>query len=100
MAALTLILDGGKGTLAVLLAGVYGPDMAVLAGGGAFIGHHWNPTEDIILFELKVNLANKLRKVSPVMDVTLDTAQQIENVEGPNVRPTTSIKNIQNLSYS
>ena len=27
-----------------------------------------------------------------------DTAQQIENVEGPNVRPTTSIKNIQNLS--
>jgi|6_EtaG_2_1085325.scaffolds.fasta_scaffold11983_4 hypothetical protein len=27
-----------------------------------------------------------------------DTAQQIENVEGPNVRPTASIKNIQNLS--
>ena len=27
-----------------------------------------------------------------------DTAQQIENIDGPNVRPTTSIKNIQNLS--
>ena len=27
-----------------------------------------------------------------------DTAQQIENVQGPNVRSTTSIKNIQNLS--
>ena len=39
LAALTLILDGGKGTLAVLLASVYGPDTAVLAGGGAFIGH-------------------------------------------------------------
>ena len=27
-----------------------------------------------------------------------DTAQQIENIDGPNVRPTTSIKNIQKLS--
>ncbi len=39
LAALTLILDGGKGAAAVLLAGMYGPDTAVLAGGGAFIGH-------------------------------------------------------------
>ena len=39
LAALTLLLDGGKGATAVLLAGVYGPDTAVLAGGGAFIGH-------------------------------------------------------------
>ena len=39
LAALTLILDGGKGAAAVLLANMYGPDTAVLAGGGAFIGH-------------------------------------------------------------
>jgi acyl phosphate:glycerol-3-phosphate acyltransferase len=39
LAALTLLLDGGKGALAVLLAGRYGPDMAVLAGGGAVVGH-------------------------------------------------------------
>ncbi len=39
LAALTLILDGGKGAAAVLLGAMYGPDTAVLAGGGAFIGH-------------------------------------------------------------
>ncbi|MDP6566167.1 MAG: glycerol-3-phosphate 1-O-acyltransferase PlsY [Alphaproteobacteria bacterium] len=39
LAALTLILDGGKGAAATLLAGLYGPDMAVLAGGAAFLGH-------------------------------------------------------------
>ena len=39
LAALTLILDGGKGAAAVLLANMYGPDTAVLAGGGAFVGH-------------------------------------------------------------
>jgi len=39
LAALTLILDGGKGAAAVLLANMYGPDTAVLAGGGAFMGH-------------------------------------------------------------
>ena len=39
LAALTLILDGGKGAAAVLLANMYGPDTAVLAGGGAFLGH-------------------------------------------------------------
>jgi glycerol-3-phosphate acyltransferase PlsY len=39
LAALTLLLDGGKGGLAVLLAAALGPDMAVLAGAGAFIGH-------------------------------------------------------------
>jgi glycerol-3-phosphate acyltransferase PlsY len=39
LAALTLLLDIGKGALAVLLAGHYGPDMAVLAAGGAVIGH-------------------------------------------------------------
>ena len=39
LAALTLLLDIGKGALAVLLAGHYGPDMAVLAGGGAVVGH-------------------------------------------------------------
>jgi acyl phosphate:glycerol-3-phosphate acyltransferase len=39
LAAATLILDGGKGAAAVLLAGMFGPDMAVLAGGSAFLGH-------------------------------------------------------------
>ncbi len=39
LAAATLFLDGGKGAAAVLLAGIWGPDMAVLAGGAAFLGH-------------------------------------------------------------
>jgi glycerol-3-phosphate acyltransferase PlsY len=39
LAALTLLLDGGKGALAVLVAGRFGPDLAVLAGGGAMVGH-------------------------------------------------------------
>ena len=39
LAALTLLLDGAKGGVAVLIAGQWGPDMAVLAGGGAFLGH-------------------------------------------------------------
>jgi len=39
VAALTLLLDGGKGALAVLLARLMGPDMAVVAGAAAVIGH-------------------------------------------------------------
>ncbi|MEM9280094.1 MAG: glycerol-3-phosphate 1-O-acyltransferase PlsY [Pseudomonadota bacterium] len=39
VAALTLLGDLLKGTAAVWLAGFYGPDAAVLAGLGAFIGH-------------------------------------------------------------
>ncbi len=39
LAALTLVLDGGKGAAAVLLGGMLGPDTAVLAGAGALIGH-------------------------------------------------------------
>ncbi len=39
LAALTLLLDGGKGAAAALLGNMYGPDMMVLAAGGAFIGH-------------------------------------------------------------
>lgn len=39
LAALTLILDGGKGAAAVLAAGTLGQDIAVLAGGGAVLGH-------------------------------------------------------------
>jgi glycerol-3-phosphate acyltransferase PlsY len=39
LAAATLLLDAAKGAIAVLLAERYGPDMAVLAGGGAVIGH-------------------------------------------------------------
>jgi glycerol-3-phosphate acyltransferase PlsY len=40
IAALTLLLDGGKGAVAVLLANrVGGIDFMVLAGGGAVVGH-------------------------------------------------------------
>lgn len=39
LAALTLLLDGGKGTAAVLIGAVWGPDMALTAGFGAVIGH-------------------------------------------------------------
>lgn len=39
LAAATLILDMLKGTAAVLLAKMYGPDAAIVAGFGAFIGH-------------------------------------------------------------
>jgi len=40
LAAATLILDGGKGAVAVLVAQrLYGPDAAIVAGAGAFLGH-------------------------------------------------------------
>src|SRR5208282_5925504 len=39
LAALTLLLDGGKGAAAVLLGARFGPDTAVLAGAGALVGH-------------------------------------------------------------
>jgi glycerol-3-phosphate acyltransferase PlsY len=42
LAALTLLLDGLKGTAAVLIGGHWlpgGPDAAIIAGAGAFIGH-------------------------------------------------------------
>ena len=39
LAALTLLLDALKGTAAVLIAGLYGPDQALVAGLGAFLGH-------------------------------------------------------------
>jgi len=39
LAALTLLLDMLKGTAAVLIAGIYGADLALIAGFGAFIGH-------------------------------------------------------------
>ena len=39
LAALTLLLDGGKGALAVLAARTLGPDFAVIAGGASVIGH-------------------------------------------------------------
>src|SRR5579871_4952020 len=39
LAALTVLLDGGKGALAVLIARAFGPDFAVIAGGAAVIGH-------------------------------------------------------------
>jgi glycerol-3-phosphate acyltransferase PlsY len=39
LAAATLLLDGGKGAAAALIAGLYGPDMAVTAAAAAVIGH-------------------------------------------------------------
>jgi acyl phosphate:glycerol-3-phosphate acyltransferase len=39
LAAATLLLDMFKGTAAVLLARMYGPDAAIIAGFGAFLGH-------------------------------------------------------------
>ncbi len=38
-AALTLLLDGGKGAVAVIIANRFGPDMAVLAAGAVVVGH-------------------------------------------------------------
>lgn len=40
LAAATLLLDALKGTIAVIMSGYYsGPDAAMLAGFGAFLGH-------------------------------------------------------------
>ncbi|NMG39138.1 glycerol-3-phosphate 1-O-acyltransferase PlsY [Chelativorans sp. ZYF759] len=39
LAALTLLLDALKGTAAVLIAGNWGADLALIAGLGAFLGH-------------------------------------------------------------
>ncbi len=39
LAAATLILDMLKGTVAVLVAGIAGPEAAIAAGLGAFLGH-------------------------------------------------------------
>lgn len=39
LAAATLLLDMLKGTAAVLIAGIYGPEAAMAAGLGAFLGH-------------------------------------------------------------
>ena len=39
LAAVTLILDMLKGTVAVLIARYYGPELGLYAGFGAFLGH-------------------------------------------------------------
>ncbi len=39
LAALTVLLDFGKGLVAVLLGGMLGPDMAIFCGFGAVLGH-------------------------------------------------------------
>ena len=39
LAALTLLLDALKGTAAVLVAGRYGADLAIVAGLFSFLGH-------------------------------------------------------------
>jgi acyl phosphate:glycerol-3-phosphate acyltransferase len=43
LAAATLLLDGGKGAVAVLVGQHWGPDMAILAGCGAMLGHLFPP---------------------------------------------------------
>ncbi len=39
LAAATLILDGAKGAVAVLIAGAWGQEMALAAGCGSLVGH-------------------------------------------------------------
>lgn len=39
LAFATLVLDGGKGAAAVLIALLWGPDVALMAGFGAVVGH-------------------------------------------------------------
>ena len=39
LALATLLLDGGKGAAAVLVAGMWGPDLALMAGYGVLLGH-------------------------------------------------------------
>jgi glycerol-3-phosphate acyltransferase PlsY len=39
LAVATLLLDAAKGAAAVLIGGLYGPDTAIVAGAGAFLGH-------------------------------------------------------------
>jgi acyl phosphate:glycerol-3-phosphate acyltransferase len=39
LAAATMLLDIGKGAVTVLIANMYGTDIAVLAAGGAMLGH-------------------------------------------------------------
>jgi glycerol-3-phosphate acyltransferase PlsY len=39
LAAATLVLDGGKGALAVVLADHFGPDTAIIAAGFSVVGH-------------------------------------------------------------
>jgi len=39
LAAATLVLDAGKGALAVLIADAFGPELALIAAGAAMLGH-------------------------------------------------------------
>src|SRR3954447_5522521 len=39
LAALTLLLDALKGTVAVLVGAHFAPEAALIAGAGAFLGH-------------------------------------------------------------
>ncbi len=41
LALATLVLDGGKGAAAVLIMGAWGTTAALLAGGGAVVGHNF-----------------------------------------------------------
>lgn len=39
LAAATLLFDAGKGAIVVLLGNIYGPDIAIVSGLGAMLGH-------------------------------------------------------------
>jgi len=41
LAALTLLLDAGKGAAAVLIAQALGPELGLIGGLAAFLGHCW-----------------------------------------------------------
>jgi acyl phosphate:glycerol-3-phosphate acyltransferase len=43
LALLTVVLDCGKGAVAVLIGAQFGPDMAVIAGAAVFLGHLFPP---------------------------------------------------------
>jgi glycerol-3-phosphate acyltransferase PlsY len=43
LALLTVVLDCGKGAVAVLVGVQFGPDMAVIAGAAVFLGHLFPP---------------------------------------------------------
>lgn len=43
LALLTVVLDCGKGAVAVLVGAQFGPDMAVIAGAAVFLGHLFPP---------------------------------------------------------
>src|SRR3546814_8185157 len=60
LAAATLLLDGGKGALAVLVANaLFGPDMAIMAGGGARSEEHKSELQSLMRISSAVSSLQK-----------------------------------------